>query len=216
MRFDRCSTRRKHANIVALNKCWPSCDGVTSMAWFVKSQNKNQHHIIYYMIIPFIMICLTWLLPHPAVRSCYFLLELFCVLKWVLQLLLCGWSGQTLDEIVILISLVLQKVKEKKTKVSKGVFLQLWTCNYCVAVCNRLVTALGAFYSVWTRTSYEITDCFFCVWVSPWLDPSPTTVHFTILRHVMFWTKSKPLFKITVLWFNCHIAVNKLNFISLF
>lgn len=161
VRFDRWGTQQKHANIVALNKCWPSCDGVTSTAWFVKSQNKNQHHIIYYMIIPFIMICITWLLPHPAVRSCYFLLELFCVLKWVLQLLLCGWSGQTLDEIVILITLVLQKVRERKTKVSKGVFVQLWTCNYCVAVCNRLVTALGAFYSVWTHTSYEITDCFF-------------------------------------------------------
>lgn len=93
LRIDRWGTQQKHANIVALNKCWPSCDGVTSMAWFVKSQNKNQHHIIYYMIIPFIMICITWLLPHPAVRSCYFLLELFCVLKWVLQLLLCGWSG---------------------------------------------------------------------------------------------------------------------------
>lgn len=86
---------------------------------------------------------------------------------------------------------VLQKVRERKTKVSKGVFLQL--CNYCVAVCNRLVTALGAFcvdlHVIW---NYWL---FCCGCVSPWLGPSPTTVHFTILRHGMFWTKSKPLFK---------------------
>lgn len=198
---------------MALNKCWPPCDGVTSMAWFVKSQNKNKHHILYYMIIPFIMIWITWLLPHPDVRSCNFLLELFCVLKLSLQLLLCGWSGYTLGEMVILITAVFQMVRERK-KVSKGVFLQAWNWNYCVAVCNRLVTAL---YSVWTCTSYEITDCFFVAESHPdWVPPDFCTLHHPQTCNILDQISASVLFKITVLCLNCHLAVNKRNVISSF
>lgn len=36
----------RHANIVALNRCWSRPDGV--MAWFEKRRNKNKsHHLLY-------------------------------------------------------------------------------------------------------------------------------------------------------------------------
>lgn len=65
-----------------------------------------------------------------------------------------------------------------------------------------LQCALGALFSVWTCTSYEITDWFSCGWVSPWLGCSPCycTVHPPQTCYVLFQIWDWDPFQLEIYW----------------
>lgn len=106
-----------------------------------------------------------------------------------------------LNKSVVLVTIP-SKGQEQKNKGLRMCFTAalLWSSAITAklsAIDLLLRCALGALFSVWTCTSFEITGWFSCGWVSPWLGRSPTTVQSTLLRHVTFSTKSE-----TVVHFN--------------